>query len=60
MSSQEFPGGTQGPLAFRKSQRISITLPQAVHEALLKTSAHEERSLSNLASYLLERYTKER
>jgi hypothetical protein len=39
---------------FRAPQRISITLPQHVVEALIDRSAEEGRSLSNLSAYLLE------
>jgi hypothetical protein len=39
---------------FRAPQRISITLPQNVFDALLDRSAIEGRSLSNLSAYLLE------
>jgi hypothetical protein len=39
---------------FRAPQRISITLPQHVFEALIDRSAEEGRSLSNLSAYLLE------
>jgi hypothetical protein len=39
---------------FRAPQRISLTLPQHVVEALLDRSAQEGRSLSNLSAYLLE------
>lgn len=41
--------------AFRKPQRITITIPYGVFEALLKRSDDEGRSLSNLAATLLER-----
>jgi len=39
---------------FPAPQRISITLPQHVFDALLDRSAIEGRSLSNLSAYLLE------
>ena len=39
---------------FRAPQRISITLPQHVFEALIDRSAEEGRSLSNLSAFLLE------
>jgi hypothetical protein len=39
---------------FRSSKRLTITLPQAVLEALVARSDLEGRSLSNLAAYLLE------
>ena len=42
------------PRSFRSSQRLTITLPQAVLEALTQRSDLEGRSLSNLAAYLLE------
>jgi hypothetical protein len=38
----------------RKPQRISITVSHSVHEALVEASLSQGRSLSNLASYLLE------
>ncbi len=38
----------------RKPQRISITVSHSVHEALVEESLSQGRSLSNLASYLLE------
>jgi predicted DNA binding CopG/RHH family protein len=60
MSTQEFPGDTQRPLAFRKPQRITITIPQSVYEFLTQKSAYEGRSLSNYASYLLEKSVKEK
>jgi hypothetical protein len=34
--------------------RISITIPHALHEALLRRSDLEGRSLSNLCAFLLE------
>jgi hypothetical protein len=37
-----------------KPQRISITVSHSVHEALVEESLSQGRSLSNLASYLLE------
>ena len=37
-----------------KPQRISITVSHSVHEALVEASLSQGRSLSNLASYLLE------
>lgn len=39
---------------FRKSQRISVTVPDHIHHALIERSLREGRSLSNLASFLLE------
>jgi len=42
------------PIFSRRPVRISITVSQAVHEALLERSDAQGRSLSNLAAYLLE------
>lgn len=42
------------PPAFRSPRRISITLPWHAFRALQERSDDEGRSLSNLASYLLE------
>ena len=39
---------------FRSSQRITITLPTKIFEALAQRSQQEGRSLSNLAAFLLE------
>ncbi|MCP9803091.1 hypothetical protein KBY75_05870 [Cyanobium sp. T1G-Tous] len=52
-------GGDQTPLAFRKPQRISVTIPHNVYSYLVMKSEQEGRSLSNLASHLLERHSKE-
>jgi hypothetical protein len=41
--------------AMRKPQRISVTISYAVFEKLVSQSIAEGRSLSNLASYILER-----
>lgn len=60
MSTQDSLGRAQGPLAFRKPQRISITVPQSVYDFLLMKSSYEGRSLSNYASYLLERSATEK
>lgn len=38
----------------RSSQRITITLPSVIFDALAKRSQQEGRSLSNLAAFLLE------
>ena len=35
--------------------RISITIPDSVHEGLIRVANRQGRSLSNLAAYLLER-----
>lgn len=40
--------------AFRRPRRITITVPHHAYCALLDRSDLEGRSLSNLASYLLE------
>jgi len=39
----------------RKPMRITITVSFGTHEALIRQSDEEGRSLSNLAAYLLER-----
>jgi hypothetical protein len=59
MGIQDSLGGAQRPLAFRKPQQISITIPQSAYDYLMKESAYEGRSLSNYASYLLERSAQE-
>jgi len=59
MGTQESLGGAKRPLLFRKPQRISITIPQSVYEYLMEKSSYEGRSLSNYASYMLERSAKE-
>lgn len=41
-------------LSLRHPQRICITLPHHVFEALLQRSAEQGRSMSNLSAYLLE------
>jgi hypothetical protein len=38
----------------QKPQRVTITVPYRLYEVLLQESAHQGRSLSNLASYWLE------
>lgn len=40
--------------AFKKPQRITITLPYATYDQLVQRSDQEGRSLSNLAAFLLE------
>ena len=52
MSLDLAAGRTQ--LAFRSSQRLTITLAQSTLEALVERSSSEGRSVSNLAAYLLE------
>jgi len=39
---------------FRKPSRISITVPAHIYHYLVERSNHEGRSISNLASFLLE------
>ncbi len=60
MRSENIIGGNKQSVAFRKPQRITITVPKSVYDYLVETSAYEGRSLSNYASYLLERSTKGR
>lgn len=43
-----------GHPSLRHPQRICITLPHHVFEALLRRSAEQGRSMSNLSAYLLE------
>lgn len=43
------------PASMRKPMRITITVSFGTHEALIRQSDEEGRSLSNLAAYLLER-----
>ena len=45
----------QRELITRSPQRISITIPWETHRRLTERSDEEGRSISNLASYLLER-----
>jgi len=45
---------TNQPTTVRSSQRITITLPTKIFEALAQRSQQEGRSLSNLAAFLLE------
>ena len=50
-------GGKHGdctPHWQRKPRRITISLPEAVYGKLIARSSREGRSVSNLASYLLE------
>ena len=58
MGTHKSQGGDQTP-AIREPKRISVTIPYAVYMSLLTRSEHEGRSLSNLASYLLESHLKE-
>lgn len=41
--------------AFRRPQRLTITVPWGLYHALLQCSEEQGRSLSNLACYWLER-----
>jgi hypothetical protein len=45
--------------AFRKSERLTATLPYAVARLLEQRAQHEGRSLSNLVAYLLEQALEE-
>ena len=47
-------------VATRKPQRLSITMPAEVYEVIEKLSFQEGRSMSNLASFLLENAVKTR
>ena len=42
------------PPALRRPVRLSITLPFATYQLLAEHSAHDGRSMSNLAAHLLE------
>jgi hypothetical protein len=42
-------------LVQRAPQRISITIPHAMYQALIERSDYEGRSISNLAAFLLEK-----
>lgn len=55
MSLQGSDGSNEKTHLFRKPQRITITLPYAVYQALVDWSDFEGRSLSNLAATLLEK-----
>jgi hypothetical protein len=46
---------TRRAVITRSPQRISITIPWETHRRLTERSDEEGRSISNLASYLLER-----
>ena len=41
--------------AFRRPQRLTITVSWALHQYLLQRSDSEGRSLSNLSAWLLEK-----
>lgn len=47
------------PPPFRKPSRISVTVPFELYRALIERSNREGRSISNLASFLLETAIKE-
>jgi hypothetical protein len=53
MENGSKPLGRLGHLT-RKPQRISITIPYGLYQALIQASDYQGRSLSNLASFLLE------
>jgi hypothetical protein len=40
--------------AFRKPQRMTITIPFGVHETLVAQSNYQGRSLSNYAAFIIE------
>ena len=44
-----------GPHAFRRPQRLTITVSWHLYETLMQQSGRQGRSLSNLAAYWLER-----
>jgi hypothetical protein len=46
--------GKETSSVFLSSKRLSVTLPDSIMKKLLKKSLEEGRSLSNLASYILE------
>lgn len=54
MTSSDFARELKRRHAVRKPQRITITIPQAVYEDLGEMSIRQGRSMSNLASFLLE------
>lgn len=43
------------PLMQRRSQRITTTIPHAVHARLVELSDEQGRSASNFCAYLIER-----
>jgi predicted transcriptional regulator len=51
---------TRFELLSRRPRRVTITVPDQTHRRLLALSDEEGRSLSNLASYLLEQALHER
>jgi hypothetical protein len=55
MAQREFRREPRLRNALLKPQRITITVPQAVYRQLGEISFREGRSMSNLASFLLER-----
>jgi CopG-like RHH_1 or ribbon-helix-helix domain, RHH_5 len=46
--------GSDRPVLFRSTKRLTITVAHSTLEALVQRSSDEGRSLSNLAAYLLE------
>jgi hypothetical protein len=55
MYSPTTPSTTPANYSTRKPQRVTITVPYRVYEALVQESDDQGRSLSNLASVWLER-----
>ena len=53
------PKRTAASIASRKPQRITITLPWSLYQALLEASDAQGRSLSNMAAYWLEQQSEE-
>jgi hypothetical protein len=51
------PSTTPANYSTRKPQRVTITVPYRVYEALVQESDDQGRSLSNLASVWLEQQT---
>jgi hypothetical protein len=45
--------------AFRRSERLTATLPYSVARLLEQRAQHEGRSMSNLVAYLLEQALEE-
>ena len=53
--SSHTPGVPDFERLSRKPQRVTVTLPWMLRDALRRRAAEEGRSLSNLIAYLLER-----
>jgi hypothetical protein len=54
--NREFDASTKHQAMMRKPRRITITLPWSLYQTLVLESSLQGRSLSNLASFWLERY----